>query len=269
MLHRLAIFVYGVLSYAVFFGTFLYAIGFVGDLAVPKSIDSVPVLPLPAALAIDALLLAVFAVQHSVMARPAFKRWWTRIVPAPAERSTYVLLSSLALLLLFWQWQPIGLVIWRLESPVAIGVAYAAFATGWAIVLATTFLINHFDLFGLRQVWLHLRGEEYRPLRFVTPWPYRRVRHPLYVGWLLAFWATPTMTAAHLAFALLTTAYILVAIQLEERDLVAQHGAAYAEYRRRVPMLVPSSSRRLTAHDTAAGAAPRDGDLAKMRRGAA
>jgi methanethiol S-methyltransferase len=244
MLQRVAIFVYGVVSYALFFATFLYAIGFVGNLIVPKSIDSIPTLGLGSALAINAALLAVFALQHSVMARPAFKRWWTRIIPEPAERSTYVLASSLALLLLFWLWQPIGLVVWTIENPAGIALAYSLFAAGWLIVLVTTFLINHFDLFGLRQVWIHLRGQEYRPLRFVTPWPYRQVRHPLYVGWLLAFWATPTMTAAHLAFALLTTAYILIAIQLEERDLADQH-PSYVEYRRRVPMLVPNLSRRL------------------------
>jgi len=181
----------------------------------------------------------VFALQHSVIARPAFKRWWTSIVPEPAERSTYVLASSVALLVLFWQWRPIGGVVWQVEQPLAVAALYGIFATGWLIVLVTTFLINHFDLFGLRQVWLHLRGKPYRPLGFVTPGPYRHVRHPLYVGWLLAFWATPTMTAAHFFFAAMTTTYILVAIRLEERDLADIHGAKYAEYRRTVPMLVP------------------------------
>jgi protein-S-isoprenylcysteine O-methyltransferase Ste14 len=173
------------------------------------------------------------------MARPAFKRWWTRIVPEPAERSTYVLASSLALLLLFWQWRPIGGVVWQVEHPVVAAALYGLFAVGWLTVLVTTFLINHFDLFGLRQVWFYLRGEPYRPLGFVTPGPYRHVRHPLYVGWLFAFWATPTMTAAHLLFAIMTTAYILIAIQLEERDLVDIFGERYAQYRRSVPMLVP------------------------------
>jgi protein-S-isoprenylcysteine O-methyltransferase Ste14 len=236
---RIAVFVYGVLSYACFFGTFLYAVGFVGGFGVPRSIDSAAEGPVGTALLVDVLLLAVFALQHSVMARPAFKRWWTRVVPEPAERSTYVLASSLALLLLFWQWRPIGGVVWQVESPVATAVLYGLFAFGWLTVLVTTFLINHFDLFGLRQVWFYLRGEPYRPLGFVTPGPYRLVRHPLYVGWLFAFWATPTMTAAHLLFAIMTTAYILIAIQLEERDLADVFGPRYAQYRRSVPMLVP------------------------------
>jgi protein-S-isoprenylcysteine O-methyltransferase Ste14 len=238
-MHRTGIFVYGVLSYVCFLATFLYAIGFVGGFGVPRSIDSAAEGPLGAALVVDVLLLAAFALQHSVMARPAFKRRWTRIVPVPAERSTYVLASSLALLLLFWQWQPIGGLVWRVEHPVGQTVLHGLFAAGWLTVLVTTFLINHFDLFGLRQVWLQLRGEPYRPLGFVTPGPYQHVRHPLYVGWLLAFWATPTMTAAHLLFAVATTAYILIAIRLEERDLAEVHGEKYAEYRRRVPMLVP------------------------------
>jgi len=239
MAKRIAIFVYGVACYAVFFATFLYALGFVGNFAVPKSIDSEPQAPLGLALLVDALLLALFAIQHSVMARQGFKEWWTRIVPKPAERSTYVLFSSIALIVLFAFWQPIGGVVWSIENPVGRAVAYALFACGWGLVLVSTFLINHVDLFGLRQVWLHLRGREYTPLGFTTPGPYKMVRHPLYVGWLLAFWATPTMTVAHLVFALLTTGYILVAIQLEERDLVSFHGEAYAEYRRGVPMLIP------------------------------
>jgi methanethiol S-methyltransferase len=238
-MRRIGVFVYGVFAYACFFVTFLYAVGFVGGFGVPRSMDSATVGSLGVALLVDVLLLAAFALQHSVMARPAFKRWWTRIVPEPAERSTYVLASSLALLLLFWQWRPIGGVVWDVEHPLARAVLYGIFATGWLTVLVTTFLINHFDLFGLRQVWLHLRGEPYRPLGFVTPGPYRHVRHPLYVGWLLAFWATPTMTATHLLFAVATTAYILIAIQLEERDLGEIHGERYAEYRRSVPMLVP------------------------------
>ena len=238
-MHRIAVFLYGVLSYACFFVTFLYAIGFVGGFAVPRSIDSAAEGPLGSAILIDVLLLAVFALQHSVMARPAFKRWWTRIVPEPAERSTYVLASSLALLLLFWQWRPIGGVVWQVEQPAGRAVLLGLFAAGWLGVLVTTFLINHFDLFGLRQVWLYLRGKPYRPLGFVTPGPYRHVRHPLYVGWLFAFWATPTMTVAHLLFAVMTTAYILIAIRLEERDLTTIHGERYARYRRSVPMLVP------------------------------
>ena len=208
----------------------------------PKSLDSAPVGPLGTSLLIDLGLLALFAVQHSVMARPAFKRGWTRIVPQPVERSTYVLASSLALILLFWQWRPLGGVVWDVQRPVGRALLYAGFAFGWLLVLVTTFLINHFDLFGLRQVWLHLRGRPYTPLPFKTPGPYRLVRHPLYVGWLFAFWSTPTMTATHLLFAVVTTAYILVAIQLEERDLVAAH-PEYAEYRARVPMLVPVGRR--------------------------
>jgi protein-S-isoprenylcysteine O-methyltransferase Ste14 len=238
-MNRIGVFVYGVLCYVCFLATFLYAVGFVGGFGVPRSIDSPADGPLAIAIVVDLLLLGVFALQHSVMARPAFKRWWTRIVPEPAERSTYVLASSLALLLLFWQWQPMGGIVWQVEDPLGRAVLYGIFAAGWLTVLVTTFLINHFDLFGLRQVWFHLRGEPYRPLGFVTPGPYRHVRHPLYVGWLLAFWATPTMTAAHLLFAVMTTSYILIAIQLEERNLGEAHGERYAEYRRSVPMLVP------------------------------
>jgi protein-S-isoprenylcysteine O-methyltransferase Ste14 len=227
------------MCYAIFFGTFLYAIGFVGNIVVPKSIDSTPEHPLEQALLINLGLLSLFALQHSVMARPIFKRWWTRFVPQPVERSTYVLFSSLALLLLFWQWQPMGGVVWQVEDTIGQGILFSFFAFGWLLVLVSTFLINHFDLFGLRQVYLYLRGREYTPLTFGTPGPYKYVRHPLYVGWLFAFWATPTMTAAHLVFALLMTAYILVAIQLEERDLLAAHGESYAAYRRRTPMLIP------------------------------
>jgi protein-S-isoprenylcysteine O-methyltransferase Ste14 len=235
---RWAIFIYGVVSYAIFFGTFLYAIGFVGNLWVPKSIDSLRDVPLGTALAIDAALLGLFAIQHSVMARPAFKRWWTRIIPQEAERSTYTLLSSIALIAMFALWEPIGGVVWNVESPLGQALLYGGFAFGWLLVLVSTFLINHFDLFGLRQVWLQLLRKPYRPLEFGTPVLYRYVRHPLYVGWFFAFWCTPTMTVTHLVFAVATTAYILIAIQLEERDLIAEH-PQYAQYRERVPMLVP------------------------------
>jgi protein-S-isoprenylcysteine O-methyltransferase Ste14 len=198
----------------------LYAAGFVGDFLVPKTMDSAPTDSFGVALAINAALLGLFAVQHSVTARPAFKRLLTRVVPEAAERSTYVLFSSLALILLFWQWRPMGGIVWDVENAVAKSLLHAGFAFGWLLVLITTFLINHFDLFGLRQVWKHFRGLERRPLKFVTPGPYKLVRHPLYVGWLFAFWFTPTMTVAHLAFAVATTAYILITIRLEERDLV-------------------------------------------------
>ncbi len=249
---RITTFTYGVICYAIFFGTFLYAVGFVGNFIVPKSIDSTPDGPLGQALLIDALLLGLFAVQHSVMARPAFKRWWTRFVPKPVERSTYVLFSSLALIALFVHWQPIGGVIWDVQNPVGRDVLYGLCAFGWGLVLVATFLINHFDLFGLRQVWLHLRGKEYRPLNFGTPGLYKIVRHPLYVGFFFAFWATPTMTAAHLFFALMTTAYILIAIRFEEHDLVAEHGARYSEYRKQVPMLVPRLGGRPSGIDSEA-----------------
>src|SRR5215471_373825 len=245
MFSRITVFVYGALCYLAFFATFLYAIGFIGNFGVPKSIDSGPHRPFTYALAVNAALLGLFAVQHSLMARQWFKRAWTRIVPPPAERSTYVLFSSLALLLLFWKWEPMGRVIWNVESNAGQLLLYVLYATGWLTVLVTTFLINHFDLFGLRQVWFHLQGVPYTPLRFRTPGPYRIVRHPLYVGWLLVFWSAPLMTLAHLVFAIATTGYILLAIQFEERDLIRSH-AEYAEYRHRVPMIVPfgSTSRR-------------------------
>ena len=239
MFKRVTFFVYGSLSYVIFLGTFLYAIGFIGNFGVPRTLDGELSGSLAVALAIDAGLLTLFAVQHSVMARKWFKDWWTQIVPKPIERSTYVLFSSLALLFLFWQWRPLGGVVWSIEDPLGQFVLRALFAFGWGLVLLSTFLINHFDLFGLRQVWLYLLGRPYTTLKFGTPGPYRLVRHPLYVGWLFAFWMTPTMTLAHLLFSVATTAYILIAIQLEERDLVREHGDSYESYRRSVPMLNP------------------------------
>jgi protein-S-isoprenylcysteine O-methyltransferase Ste14 len=240
MLARILQFLYGIACYLVFLASFLYAIAFVGGFLVPTRLDAPAAsTPIVAAILVDALLLLVFAIQHSVMARPWFKRRWTRIVPAPVERSTFVLAASLALALVFWQWRPIGITVWSVEDPLARTLLWSLFAAGWATVLVVTFLINHFDLFGLRQVWLALRGQPYTPIAFRTPLPYRHVRHPLYLGFLLAFWATPHMTVAHLLFALLTTGYILVAIQFEERDLLAQHGARYEQYRRSVPMLLP------------------------------
>ncbi|MCW5573427.1 MAG: hypothetical protein KIT37_10400 [Steroidobacteraceae bacterium] len=242
MLKRISIFLYGILSYAIFFATFLYAIGFIGNLWVPKSMDSPRETTLAAALLVNLGLLALFALQHSVMARPAFKRWWTRIVPESAERSTYVLFTSLALIALFVFWQPLGGTVWQVQSTAGRTLLYGGYAFGWALVLYATFLINHFDLFGLRQVWLQLIGRPYQPLKFVTPAPYRLVRHPLYVGWLFVFWSIPDMSATHLLFAVMTTGYILIAIRFEERDLVVAH-PEYAEYRRRVPMLVPFTKR--------------------------
>lgn len=245
MAKRILYFIYGLTAYALFFATFLYAIGFIGNLLVPVSIDGAPQLPLWQALAIDTALLGIFAIQHSVMARPGFKDWWTRIVPKPIERSTYVLFSSVALIALFTFWQPVGGVIWNVTDPAGQAVLYGVFALGWGVVLVSTFLINHFDLFGFRQVWLYLVGKRYTPLPFKTPMFYKYVRHPLYVGWFLAFWATPVMTVTHLVFALATTAYILIAIQLEERDLLEIH-PEYRGYREQVPMLVPRPGRRVT-----------------------
>ncbi|MEO6487914.1 MAG: methanethiol S-methyltransferase [Thermoanaerobaculia bacterium] len=253
MLKRIVFLIYGVLCYAVFLATFLYAIGFVGGFGVPKTLDGPATVPLAKGIAIDAGLLALFAVQHSVMARKWFKQRWTAIVPAPLERSTYVVFSSAALILLFWQWRPLGGVVWSVNDPAGSVALRSLAAFGWALVLVSTFLINHFDLFGLRQVWMFFRNKPCTTLRFVTPGPYRLVRHPLYVGWLFAFWMTPTMTFAHLLFAVATTAYILVAIRFEERDLVRDHGGAYEEYRRRVPMLVPFTRPVLEAPGPVAG----------------
>jgi protein-S-isoprenylcysteine O-methyltransferase Ste14 len=231
--------VYGILAYIVFLGAFLYAIGFVGNIGVPKSIDSGPTVPLAQALVINVLLLTLFAVQHSVMARPAFKRWWTQFVPKQIERSTYVLLASVILLLLFWQWRPMPAVVWDARATILGPVLLGLSALGWLIVLFSTFLINHFDLFGLRQVALYFQRQPYIPVSFVTRGLYKVVRHPLMLGFLIAFWATPLMSAGHLMFAGVTTAYILIALQLEEHDLVQADPATYERYRRETRMLIP------------------------------
>jgi methanethiol S-methyltransferase len=239
MFKRISIFAYGLASYAVFFATFLYALGFIGNFVVPVTLDGPPRAGFGTALLIDLGLLALFAVQHSLMARPFFKRWLTQFIPEPAERSTYVLLSSVALIVMFIFWQPLGGMIWDVQDPNARVALLALFAFGWLLVLVSTFLINHFDLFGLRQIWLQLVGRRYTSLKFGTPGPYKLVRHPLYLGWFFAFWATPTMTGTHLLFAIMTTAYILVAIQFEEHDLVDSLGDDYRRYRERVPMIIP------------------------------
>ncbi len=241
---RILAFLYGVVSYLVFVVTFLYAIGFVGNLFVPKSIDSGRPGSFGQALVIDAILLGLFAIPHSVMARPGFKRWWTRVIPEVVERSTYVLLSSLLLALFFWQWQPILTVIWDVRNPIGHLVLQVLFWVGWALLLLSTFLINHFDLFGLRQVYLYQVGHPSSASPFKTPGLYKLIRHPMMLGFIIGFWATPTMTLGHLVFAVATTAYILIALQFEERDLVSIHGETYEEYRRRVSMLLPLPKKR-------------------------
>jgi protein-S-isoprenylcysteine O-methyltransferase Ste14 len=240
---RILVPLYGAVSYVVFLASFLYAIAWLGNFLVPKTIDSGSAAPLGEALLVNLGLLTAFALQHSVMARPGFKRWWTRIVAPPVERATFVLFASLLLFAICLGWRPLPQVVWQFEGAGAIAM-WALFAAGWLVVLTATFMINHFELFGLRQVWLHARGQAYTAPHYVERFFYRFVRHPIMLGFLIAFWSGPTMTVGHLVFAVTTTLYILVALQLEERDLVAEHGASYRSYRERVPMLVPGLGKR-------------------------
>jgi methanethiol S-methyltransferase len=231
--------IYGVVSYAVFLVAFLYAIAFTGGLPVPKVIDSGAVVPLGEAIAWNVGLLGLFAVQHSLMARPAFKRWWTKFVPKSVERSTYVLFASLALLLLYWQWRPMPAPIWTVTAPAGVMALQGLFWFGWVLVLLSTFMISHFELFGLTQVWRNLTRTGDADMAFKTPFLYAFIRHPIYLGFIIAFWATPVMSAGHLLFAAATTAFILIGIQLEERDLIGMFGDQYVAYRKRVSMLIP------------------------------
>lgn len=241
---RSAFFAYGVACHLLFLAVFMYMVGFVGNLAVPKSIDTPTSTPLAWAVVVNLLLVVGFGLQHSVMARPAFKRIWTRFVPRPIERSTYVLISCIVTIILMWQWRAVNLVVWDVQQPVGRGILWGLFAAGWLMVPLVSLMINHFDLFGTRQVWLYLKGREYTSLPFRTPLLYAYVRHPLYIGWALAFWATPTMTVGHLLFAAPLTAYMILAARIEERDLVAHFGRTYEAYREHVPMFVPNLTRR-------------------------
>jgi protein-S-isoprenylcysteine O-methyltransferase Ste14 len=239
-----AIAAYGVFAYAAFLATILYSIGFVGNLPLPKTIDNGDTISIVWAVVINSLLLGLFAIQHSVMARPAFKRWWTRFVPEPIERATFVLCASLSLALLFWQWKPIAGSIWQVVDPTGAVAIQLLFWSGWTLLFISTFLLSHFELFGLHQIYIRLRGRPAPSVNFKTPSLYKRVRHPIYLGFLIAFWATPNMSYGHLLFACATTAYILIGIQLEERDLIKVFGAQYQAYRQRVPMLLPFPLRR-------------------------
>ena len=241
---RIFSFIYGSIAYLLFLVAFLYAIGFVGNLVVPKSIDGIGDAPLLTAIIINVVLLTIFALQHSIMARPGFKRWWTQFVPKSVERSTYVLLASLALIFLYWQWQPMNTIIWSVQNDIGVAALWVFFALGWLIVLLSTLMIGHFELFGLQQVYLKLKGEEPAAPEFKEPGFYKLVRHPIMSGFIIAFWAIPTMTAGHLLFAVVTTAYILVAITLEERDLISMLGNSYNDYKQRVPKLIPIGRRK-------------------------
>ena len=252
---KLATLLYGVLNYVLFLAVFLYLICFLGNFIVPRTIDSEAAFTLDPAWLVNVGLLVIFGIQHTVMARPTFKNAWTKIVPKPVERSTYMLLTNVLLILLFWAWQPMTGVVWDIQNPIGSGVLWAVFAAGWLVVLVSTFLINHFDLFGLRHVWLFFTGTEYTHLTFGQPLFYRHIRHPLYLGWMMAFWVTPSMTTGHLLFAIGTTVYMLIAIVYEERNLIQFHGEAYAEYRRRTPMLIPRPWRWGPAGDTAPSSA--------------
>jgi protein-S-isoprenylcysteine O-methyltransferase Ste14 len=245
---RVLFFIYGVISYLVFFVTFLYAVGFVGNLVVPKTIDSGFQGGTGSVLIVNILLLALFALQHSIMARRSFKKWWAKIVPVEIERSTYVLFSSIVLILMFYFWRPVTDVIWNVQSTALTNILLALFFFGWFFVLTGTFLINHFNLFGLQQVYRALKKQEQQYPKFVTPFYYKFVRHPLMLGFIIAFWAAPVMTAGHLLFAIATTGYILIAIQLEERDLVSYHGEAYKRYQREVSQIIPMPPKK---HDVA------------------
>lgn len=237
-MRRFLVLMYGLAAYSLFFGIFLYSIGFVGGFLTPTTLDGPLQGSIGTAVAINLGIALLFGLQHSVMARPAFKEMLTKFIPQPMERSTYVLATNLVMLLLFWQWRPMGMMVWTVQHPLMQGMIWTLYGAGWLTVFGTTLLINHFDLFGLRQVWLYFCGQPYTQLKFVTPGPYRYIRHPLYIGWLMVFWFTPHMGAAHLLFAIGMTTYILIAIQFEERDLVKYH-PDYADYQQRVPMLIP------------------------------